>query len=390
LEVGLRIGFVSIEDASDATSWSGIPLQILKHLREQGTDISVLSPLDSKIKYIVAPAKSLAQLRGKTLSLSHFPVVLWSYARQIERALQKSSVDVVFSTSTIPITALRCRQPIVIWTDAVFHSMHSYYGDAFSNLTNGAIERGIAQEQEALRNCSIAAYASTWALNAAGRITNPSKLRLLPFGSSIPVRHSAEEVGSRSRQKRASRKSACELLFVGADWKRKGGDIAVETARLLNEAGINTVLTVVGPKGEAALPGYVRSLGFINKNSEEGVHRLVELFQNADFFILPTKAEAAGIVFSEASSFGLPILTYATGGVPDYVRDGVNGFCLTPGSPPSDFAHKIRDLLSNAAEYEAMSTRAFSEYRERLNWEVSVKELIRICRASMSINHTPS
>jgi glycosyltransferase involved in cell wall biosynthesis len=184
-----------------------------------------------------------------------------------------------------------------------------------------------------------------------------------------------------SKKKRADRKNECELLFVGVDWDRKGGAIAVEAARLLNEAGIKTVLRVVGPTGEMILPSFVESLGFMDKNSEEGVHKLLELFRRADFFILPTKAEAAGIVFSEASSCGLPSLTYATGGVPDYVRSGVNGFCLAPGAPASDFVDHIQALLSNASEYEAMSVRAFSEYQERLNWETSVNELIQICKA---------
>jgi glycosyltransferase involved in cell wall biosynthesis len=384
LEVGLRIGFVSMENASDATSWSGIPFQILEHLRAQGIDVEVLSPLDSKIKYAAVPAKAFARLRGETLSLIHFPIVLRSYARQIESILRSHPVDVVVSTSTVPITFLQCRQPIVAWTDAVFHAMRSYYGDAFSNLTRGAIERGEAQEQTALRRCSIAAYASTWAVNAAGRITDASKLRLLPFGSSLPVRHSAEDVATMAKKKRANGRQRCELLFVGVDWDRKGGDVAVETARLLNDAGIETALRVVGPSKKVAFPRFVEPLGFINKNSEEGVQRLVTLFQSADFFILPTKAEAAGIVFSEASSYGLPTLTYATGGVPDYVRHGVNGFCFAPGTPASVFADKIRELLSNPDEYEAISARAFREYEERLNWKTSVQKLIQICRQSVA------
>ena len=376
----MRVGFVSVDDASDATSWSGIPFQILNHLRAQSVDIEVLSPLSSKAKYLVAPAKSIARLRGKTLSLSHYPLVLRSYARQIESAIRKRPVDVIFSTSSIPVTLLQCPQPIVIWTDAVFHSMRDYYGGAFSDLTRGAIKRGEQQEEIALRRCSIAAYASTWAMEAAGRITDPKKLRLLPFGSSLPVRHSAEDVAAMARKKRSGRNGKCELLFVGVDWDRKGGDVAVETARLLNDSGMETVLRVAGPSKLKPVPNFVSWLGFINKNSEEGVQRLIAQFQGADFLILPSKAECSAVVFSEASSYGLPILSYATGGVSDYVRNGVTGFCLQPGTPASAFATRIRELLSSDAEYEAMAVRAFLEYQNRLNWENSVKELIKICK----------
>lgn len=376
----MRIGFVSMQDASDATTWSGIPFQVLNHLRAQGIEVEVLGPLETKAKYALAPAKLIARVRGKSVSLDHYPFVLRSYARQIESFLKARSIDVVFSTSTIPVTLLQCSQPIVTWTDAVFHSMLEYYGKTFSNLTRGAVARGKWQDETALRGCAIAAYSSTWAMEAAGRITDSGKLRLLPFGSSIPVRHTEDDVALLARDKRLNRKRRCELLFVGMNWKRKGGATAVETARLLNEAGIDTKLRVVGSRPQGAFPSFVEFEGFINKNSDEGLSRLVDLYRSADFFILPTLAEAAGIVFSEASSFGLPSLTYATGGVPDYIRNGVNGECLVPGAPASEFAESIERMLLDPTEYEALSAKAFMEYRNRLNWEKSVQQLVEFCR----------
>ncbi len=375
----LRIGFVSIQNACDMTTWSGIPFQILKHLHELGVQLEVFSPLSSKVKHFLAPAKLMAEARGRSLSLDHFPLVLRSYARQIESFLRERPVDVIFSTSTIPITLLRCRQPIVVWTDAVFHSMIDYYDSAFANLTKGAVARGKLQEETALRRCALAAYSSTWAMEAAKRLADASKLRLLPFGSSISVQHTAEEVATQARNKRVTRHNKCELLFVGVDWERKGGEIAIETARLLNHAGITTKLLVVGSQPTKPSPSFVERLGFINKSSHQGLQRMADLFQSADFFILPTKAEAAGIVFSEACGFGLPSLTYATGGTADYIRTGLNGVCFAPGAPASEFADRIRKLLSNPAEYEALSTGAFLEYKNRLNWRKSVQQLVQFC-----------
>lgn len=45
-----------------------------------------------------------------------------------------------------------------------------------------------------------------------------------------------------------------------------------------------------------------------------------------NFLLLPTIAECAGIVFAEASGYGIPSITYDTGGVGTYVIDGINGF----------------------------------------------------------------
>jgi glycosyltransferase involved in cell wall biosynthesis len=109
------------------------------------------------------------------------------------------------------------------------------------------------------------------------------------------------------------------------------------------------------------------------------MRKFIELYESADFLILPTQAEAAGIVFSEASSFGLPSITYATGGVPDYIRDHVNGICLEPGSTADQFALEIKNLLENPSEYESYASAGFREYRERLNWATSVRRLVELC-----------
>lgn len=375
----MRIGFVSIQDASDITSWSGIPFQILAQMRAQNVDVKVLSPLSTRAKYLLAPVRLMSTARRKSVTLDHFPLTLRAYARQIEGFVRENAIDVVFSPSTIPITLLDCGKPIVTWTDAVFHKIYDYYGKKFANMTNAAAARGKWQEETALRNCRIAVFASTWAMEGARPFTDDSKLRLLPFGSSLPVYHTAEDIAKSAAEKRATRKRRCELLFVGVNWERKGGAIAVETARLLNEAGIETSLRVVGSQPAGKIPGFVEVIGFINKSSEAGRQRIVDLFRSADFFILPTKAEAAGIVFAEASSYGLPCVTYATGGVTDYVRNGVSGVCIEPAGPATRFAAEIEKMLESTAEYQGYATRAFQEYKNRLNWESSVRQLVEYC-----------
>ena len=146
----MRIGFVSIQDPSKVTSWSGIPFHILKQMYAQRVDVQLLGPLNSSAKYLLAPSKLMANVTGDSITLDHFRIVLRQYARQIEKFVRDRSIDVIFSPSTIPITVLKCDKPIITWTDAVFHDMRDYYGDAFSNLSRRALERGMWQEKTAL------------------------------------------------------------------------------------------------------------------------------------------------------------------------------------------------------------------------------------------------
>jgi glycosyltransferase involved in cell wall biosynthesis len=353
-------------------------------MRAQKVDVEVLSPLRTRLKYLVVPARIYAKLTGKSVTLDHFPMILRAYAKQIESFVRNRGIDVIFCPSTIPITLVQSDKPIVTWTDAVFHEMPGYYGSTFTGLTSSGIARGKWQEETALRKCRIAAYASNWALDGARQVAEESKLRFLPFGSSLPVKHSLEEIARSATEKRERRRNCCELLFVGVNWERKGGAIAVESARLLNEAGIETRLRVVGSKPPEDVPPFVEALGFVSKTSEEGRRKLLDLFCSSDIFILPTKAEAAGIVFAEASSCGLPCITYATGGVTDYVRHGVNGVCIEPGGSAERFAREIMNMLEKPDEYVAYACRAFEEYRNRMNWERSVRQLVEFCRESMN------
>jgi glycosyltransferase involved in cell wall biosynthesis len=383
---GMRIGFVSIDDATDVRSWSGIPFHILKQLREQNVEVELYSPLVRDYRRRLILPGALARVRGRQASLDRHPIALRSFARQISKKLREHPVDVIFATSSIPITLLECPQPIIFWTDAVFHVMHEYYAGSFANLTNAGVRRSKWQEEEALRRCTVAAYSSSWAARTAMDLTDSHKVRLLPFGSNMPSQYSAEEIASLAQKKRERGSHSCDLLFVGVDWERKGGNTAVETARLLNEAGVATRLRIAGAQPAQALPKFVEYLGFIDKNSPDGLRRLSDLYCEADFFILPTRAEASAIVFCEASSFGIPTITYATGGVQDYVRHDLSGVCLPPGSPASRFAECIAEILSTQGRYEKLSAGAFQEFQTRLNWPRSISLLLEFCHEALEMN----
>lgn len=380
----LKIGFVSQDDATDITSWSGIPYHILAALRKQDVSIEVFSPLKQDFRYALAPLKIAARLAKKEVVFNHFRLALHSYARQLKLRMKQNPVDVLLSIGTQPFTLLDGPVPIVFFADAVFHGMPGYYGGMWDRLTPGAIRRGIWQEERALTHCTIGAYSSNWAADAAREHTQSDKIRVIHFGASILVDHDIKTLRQWVARRLIRIHNVCRLLFIGVDWARKGGAIAVETARLLNEMGVNTTLTVVGCQPDEKLPEYVEVLGFVNKRSDEGQKQLEELYRNATFFVLPSLAEAAGIVFCEASAFGVPTIAFNTGGVEDYVRDGINGICLPLESKPDLFAMNIKALLEDEDRYSKLCLGAFHEYETRLNWDHSAASLVALCREAAS------
>lgn len=378
MEKTLRVGFASVEDAANVRSWSGIPAHILEMLRETPhVEVELISPLGQRLKWIYGPRKWMAQRAGEHFDWKREAWSLRHFAAEIERQFQARSLDVVFSTSSIPCTRLKPEIPVVFWTDATFHTMKNYYRKNHSAHSEQASR---LQEETAIKKARFACYASNWSAAEARNLTSPERVKVLPLGPNLPVEHSAADTGVwiRERARRVTRR--CTLLLVGVEWERKGVDIAVEMARHMNDAGIEATLKIVGctpPAGRAKLYSFVDVLGRINKNEPDGYRRLVELYRTADIFVLPSRAEAFGVVVAEAAAFGLPALVCRTGGLTETVRDGESGFLLSLEDDGTAFAECARKILQ---DYERFARNAYAEYATRMNWRTSVDGLVDLLR----------
>ena len=85
--------------------------------------------------------------------------------------------------------------------------------------------------------------------------------------------------------------------------------------------------------------------------------------------MLPTRAECAGVVFSEASAYGIPSITTDTGGVTTYVKKGINGFTKTFSAGGEIYAERITQLLLDKKTLTDLKHSSRKYYEETLNWD---------------------
>ena len=370
----MKLAYVTLDDPSDIRTWSGTNYYIHKALTETGFSMVGIGNLQRK-PVLITRAKQFFYkcIRSQTYLRLRDPLFAMNYARQIEHTLVHADVDAILSLETYPISFLQTQNPIILWRDATFAGMVGFH-PFYRNLCKESIRDGHRTERLAFEKCRLALFSSEWAASSAIKDygTDPSKIKVVPFGANIECNRNLAQIRNIISQKSSK---VCKLLFIGVVWYWKGGDVAVQVAERLNQMGLPTELHIAGCTPPYPLPDFVKSYGFISKKTEQGRAQLNDLFEKSHFFILPTRADCYGIVFAEASSFGLPSLAPDIGGISTVVRNGRNGHTFSRGDDPQLYCQTVLDMMANRQEYERLSLSAFNEYTERLNWYTAGKRV---------------
>jgi len=381
----MNFAFVCSLNPEDVATWSGIPHYIIKSLRKLGHSVTIVCPpdpswhLEERIK-----GRVYKHIFGKAYHAGRSPGLLRKRARIFSEELEKlSGIDYVLTIFPIDAAYLKSEKPIAIIHDATWCQLLDFYPGLERNiLAEETIKDGCTSDRAALRNCKKAVYFSPWACASAIRDLHceESKLRAISPGSNLnscPTEHQVLQFLKDRRQDR------CQLLLVGQDWYRKGAAKAVAITKCLNELGTPADLHIVGcqpPNGEV-LPEYIHLLGFLDKNSQVHRQTIDRLFETCHFFILPTIADAAGIVFCEAASYGMPCLTHDLGGIASIVLPGKNGNLFSLTSKPEEWAQWLHKAFANRNTYLQYALHSLDEAHTRLNWESFCKEFVEFIRS---------
>ncbi|MEA5515971.1 glycosyltransferase family 1 protein [Nodularia sp. UHCC 0506] len=97
-------------------------------------------------------------------------------------------------------------------------------------------------------------------------------------------------------------------------------------------------------------------------------------FASADAFIFPSRTETLGLVLLEAMAAGCPVVAARSGGIPDIVTDGVNGYLFEPTADIQDAINATVNLLEHKQEREVIRQNARSE-AENWGWSAATCQL---------------
>ncbi len=272
----------------------------------------------------------LEYMRSSGLT-AHIPGMrTWSFAASMQarsalaRRLAAGRVSAVFiHTQVAALLAgpIMQRVPTVVSLDATprnFDSQGTSYGHSADGRAIEAIK--LRLNQSVFRRASALVTWCQWAADSL----------VADYGvpaEKISVIHPGVDVNLfRPRDKRPDR-GAVRILFVGGDFPRKGGqDLLQAMARL----GPNVELDVVTGSAVEVPPGMVCR---VHRGLSPQSPEIVELYRDADIFVLPSRGDCFPQVVAEGLAAGLPVVASTVGAIPEIVRDGVNGYLVPPADP---------------------------------------------------------
>lgn len=371
------IGYVSQSDPfKDREAWSGTTYKLREAIEKAGFEV-IWIPYKPSARLVWWLSHIIRIFNKKSIQYGVYPSYLKSCAESIDLNLVEKCDILFFPGMASIMQYLDVKKPFIYYTDATVHDMLDYYWFGVDKVSKHYAEK---QEKWAIQNCTIKISASNWAAETSRSYygCNNDRNHVLLLGANI------DDYDISVDKFENFKSDKIKILFSGVEWERKGAAIAIDTVVELNNRGVGAELIMCGlksiPSTYSPLPSYVKNLGFLNKNNASEYARYTGAIKEADIFLLPTKAECAGVVFCEASANGLPSFTYDTGGIPDYVINGKNGYRLPLGSTGKDFADKIQECIE-CDRLNFLSQQAIEYYQQNLNWRAWSRNFKKIMDA---------
>jgi glycosyltransferase involved in cell wall biosynthesis len=169
--------------------------------------------------------------------------------------------------------------------------------------------------------------------------------------------------------------------WIGRMTGVKRTDDVLLAVKRLRDRGVDAALCMVGdgPDRDAA-EHRAHELGIVRDSFFLGYQDEVAPFYAAfDALILPSANEGTPVSAIEALAGGRPVVATRVGGVPDVVRDGVDGFLVEPGDVDA-MADRLAALASDRDLRRRMGEAGSADVHQRYSVERLLDDIDRLYR----------
>lgn len=226
----------------------------------------------------------------------------------------------------------------------------------YMKITNGFGEKVVNMLNTVLNDAEFIITWSSWAAKGFRNDgVNREKIRVIPLPYKIkPSRLEHEGIN---------------VLFIGRDMKRKGGDTALKIMKRVTQERKDVRMFYIG-KGLQERYDWLKYYSSVPSAFLDN-----QIFPVADIFLFPTREEAYGIAALEALAHGVPIISSRVGALGEIIDDGVNGFSVNEEDALYDRLLKLIDNESLRADMSKHALEKVSTAHDPAKISMLVKEV---------------
>lgn len=341
---------------------SSVAFRLAETLFERGHRILVVTVS----KHKRGGRKQAASPKFEIIRLPSIPALVYSGDRltlpigQTIRRIKKFNPDIIHVHTPFSVgwEAIQCAKRLKIPLIGTHHTFYDHY------------VKHIKMNFRWMKKLSWKFVVSYY--NRCDLVISPTKSladTLKMHGLESPVEIIPNPIDTKLFQPATSRKSKEEakkslgikgksLVYMGRVSYEKNIDQAIQAFALAAEKNPEIKFFIVGEGPERTkLEALARRLGIKEKVIFTGFlrgYKLTRALQASEMFVTASQSENMPISILEAMACGLPIIAVSALGIPEIVKNGVNGFLSVPGQP-KEMARNILELFEKNDLWEKFS-----------------------------------
>ncbi|MCV3215954.1 glycosyltransferase family 1 protein [Plectonema radiosum NIES-515] len=325
---------------------------------------------------VIAPEGGITEYKGaKVYGVTGFPLPLYP---ELKMALPRPAIG--YELEKFQPHVIHVVNPAVLGLAGIFHSKlhniplvasyHTHLPQYLHHYGLGMLEGFLwellkaGHNQAALNLCTSTVMMDELTTHGIERVN------LWQRGVDTELFH--PDLASKDMRSRLSQNhpESHLLLYVG----RLGAEKEIERIKPILEAIPAARLALVGdgPHRQALEKHFAGTntnfVGYLTGRD------LGSAFASADAFIFPSRTETLGLVLLEAMAAGCPVVAARSGGIPDIVTDGVNGYLFEPEADIQSAITATVRLLEQKQEREIIRQNARRE-AELWGWASATRQL---------------
>lgn len=172
------------------------------------------------------------------------------------------------------------------------------------------------------------------------------------------------------------------FLFLARVEKEKGIYIAIDAFKIFSKTHQNRRATLIiagdGPELDRAKQyaekNAIPNIQFTGMVTGENKKKVL---LDAHILIFPSYTEGLPNTILECMVYGMPVIARSTGGIPDIIRQGENGY-ITDSFEPIVFSGLLEKIVFDQAKYEYMSLQNHKQAKETFTTEIVKSRILKI------------